>query len=400
MSAPFNYLTGVIRIDQAAPSALLDRLIDFYVEPNREAWMPLCRILYHESVHFWQLLASGYLANVVADEWSRLERYEQTGELLSRGAFASKYLERVEPDPFSAYELVECWARYWDVHTRSPAAILEDDTVPAGFMFPGDTKPSYTSRIFDRVMQVGPDSALYAAPYRWALERADGDSHFVAVTFPILTHHAFGAKRPVKVFLEAFELALEVHRRRELLHRTSILTANINLSWLNNWSSIVGQALQPTLAKLGEPSFTSGFDVIARGALRSHPVYPHYLKRTQLLTGRLRLLEIGLPRILENVPPFRHAEYVALVDLARRSPWVIFALPGQPDYRSILGASLTPPRVIFGNGIVDLDLRLLREHASSEHASSQIMDDTARRVVRFAAAEKAASLGLPANAFE
>ena len=125
MDAHFEYLTGVINVPATAPAKLVDDGLDqFYLEPNDEEWgASLCRVLYHESIHFWQLFSSAYVANIVDHDWIRLQHFRDTGQVQPLGERAQEYGVRDEGMPFSPRELLECWARYWDVHSRSPAAI-------------------------------------------------------------------------------------------------------------------------------------------------------------------------------------------------------------------------------------------------------------------------------------
>ena len=82
--AYFEYLTGTIMVPAEAPEEWQkEGLGKFYLSPNDEQWgQSLCRVLYHESVHFWQLFSSAYIANLVSDDWRRLQHYEETGEVL------------------------------------------------------------------------------------------------------------------------------------------------------------------------------------------------------------------------------------------------------------------------------------------------------------------------------
>ena len=161
MAQAFHYLTGVVQVAVRCPRTLRDQdLGNFYHDPNNAEWGgSLCRVLYHESVHFWQVLASGYLGNLIASEWSRVDHFEKTGEIRPQSDAARAHTER-DSFPFSAYELVECWARYWDVHTRSPARIVDEEQAHFEIEVPGKAGRQYTNFAFDEVMQRGPDAAL------------------------------------------------------------------------------------------------------------------------------------------------------------------------------------------------------------------------------------------------
>ena len=67
------------------------------------------------------------MANRIAEEWLRLRAFEEDGVIKPKGRISSHYYEKIGEGKFSASELAECWARYWDVHTRSPAQIIREE---------------------------------------------------------------------------------------------------------------------------------------------------------------------------------------------------------------------------------------------------------------------------------
>ena len=72
----------------------------FYENPNSDLWgETLCRVLYHESLHFWQFLASGYIANFVNEEWIRLLHFENNNEVEPRSEYQENFLSGKEDVP-------------------------------------------------------------------------------------------------------------------------------------------------------------------------------------------------------------------------------------------------------------------------------------------------------------
>lgn len=416
----FTYLTGAVAISAAAPVELVgeDSLVQFYQNPNDERWgEQLCRVLYHESVHFWQFLASAYLANLIGEEWVRLLHYEQSGAVRPQSAAVAGFKQRAETAPFSPYELVECWARYWDVHTRSPARIIRQEGIdlPQAAVLERTRWETgtreYSGIAFDVVMQHGQDCSLYAAPYRWLLnqasrqrfvkkpgaapeERAAMASSFVALFFPVIAHAAFASPDPVGVFCAALKRALDSDEIRSGFE--SHRSGNINSDWLNNWSFIMGEAVRPVLIERRLPSFTSGLDVIERGPLRSHPIFSEYPVRLSSLGGHLKM-----ERQARGTQPELGREEWALIDLPMRDPWILFGLPGQALYRLLLGMVMPPPAVQFENGTIYARRPVaLRLQGGGDETVQERMDDLEERVERFRAAEYAVSLGLPPDVFE
>ena len=421
----FNYLTGRVNIQAGLPEALKEEssLHSFYLDPNNPFWgAQLCRVLYHESIHFWQLLSSGYIADLVAEEWLRLQAFEQRGEVQAVSEKLIAFNRRsADGAPFSAYELTECWARYWDVHTRSPAQIIKEEgiSVDPGIVLERPASEngirSYSGQAFDTVMQQGADSTLYAAPYRWMLAqarripwskgqpagpseqafRASVASSFVALVFPILAHAAFGSPRPVEVFISAFQRALDIEEIR--LGFETHQTGNINFDWLNNWSFLVGEAVNPVLQEMRMPLYTSGLDVIARGPLNTHPVFREYLDKFIPFRGALKMEYQAW-----ESNPVADRERWAIVQMPLKDIWVVFGLPGQPNYRYMLGRFLPPPAVQFMDECLyasrPITLRMVDSIA--EQTFQARIEALEQRLRRFRAAEYAVSVGLPANAFE
>jgi hypothetical protein len=365
-------------------------------------------VLYHESIHFWHLLSSAYLANALQDEWLRLLEFEQTGYLRPASDLVSQMSERRSGEPFSPHELMECWARYWDVHTRSPACTIEEDQirVPEQVLLriqQGQIQ-GYTSEAFDLFMQQGNDAELYAAPYRWMLEQCDGHSAFANIAFPILVFHAFGSPDPVGLLRKSLERALKSDTIWQGVRGRS---RNVNLDWLNNWAVFIGEAIEPARRDLNMPGFTAGWDVISRGRLGAHPVYGPYLGR---IRGLFKLASLGQAEPPKDKSPEAVYAY-AVADLAARDPVVIFAFPGQPEYRLALGEYVPPPRVRFdgltlhadrtpGASAVRKVAALIGQPANEEDVTFKpVFEDFDSRIRRFRHAEYAVSVGLPPETF-
>ena len=71
MDGTYDYLSGAATIPVVAPEQWKkEKFYEFYARPNDEEWgEKLCRILFHESLHFWQFLSSSYIASLVAEDW-------------------------------------------------------------------------------------------------------------------------------------------------------------------------------------------------------------------------------------------------------------------------------------------------------------------------------------------
>src|SRR5262249_37406102 len=83
------------------------------------------RVLFHETVHFWQYLASGYLAGIVEEDWGRLVAFERDQAKMPAGPRRLHFLQPHPEHGFAPVDLVEAFARFWDVHVIGPADLLE-----------------------------------------------------------------------------------------------------------------------------------------------------------------------------------------------------------------------------------------------------------------------------------
>jgi hypothetical protein len=266
----FDYLSGTISVNRAAPDEWRTRCtpvtrqhytfdLPFWSDPNNDAWgIHLCRILYHESLHFWQIFSSAYVASLVADEWSRLLTYEATGTPPPPTQAVMDH-SRVLPDnPFSARELVECWARYWDVHTRGPERIIREEqiSVPDGASLRDEH--GYTGEAYDLVMTSGEDCAVYGRPYRWLLQ--GWESRFAALFFPVIAHAALATCRPVTMFcffgrtLSArLGRGCDAIQQEQLATLRQAVTGVVNVDWLWCYGRIIDALVRPWLDVLGGP---------------------------------------------------------------------------------------------------------------------------------------------------
>ena len=408
--------------------------------------MQLCRILYHESLHFWLLFSSAYIASLVADEWNRLLHYEQTGVLSPPTDTVRDHALVLPDNPFSAGELVECWARYWDLHTRGVDRIVREEgiTVPSGIELRG--QHGYTGAAYDLVMVNGEDCAVYGRPYRWLLER--WRSRLAALIFPVIAHAAFSTCRPVTTFCcfgsllsSKFEKNAVTLQQKKIAQFESAATGVVNLDWLKCYGMIVDALVRPWLEVFHKPivdwlmeykfdasdgllrppsssqmpMLADGLSIIRTSSLKSHPIFSEYASAF-LTPGWVE----GLVNTISSALAYdKRQEYKnALVTFARASPAIMLALPGQPPYRYLLGHVMPPPRIAFrnltwyANRPVPLRLTSVFQFLSQTPPRTDSKADDfnntykeqseliEQRVRRFRAAEKAISLGLPPNTFE
>ena len=414
----FYYLTGSISISAEAPKSFeYHGLDEFYRNPNYPEWAgKVCRLLIHESIHFWQFFSSGYLANLLADDWLRVKKFNDEKIVAATAGNVEKHFKKENGYPFSASELTECWARYWDVHTRNPREILQEDEVLSG-------KPEihkllnsaidinypqrYSMALFDTFMSEGKDCKSYAEPYRWMLTASTSGSRFVNTIFPPLIHGAFGSPYPVQLFCEAFYV-IETSKqlKRDMLAH---MNANIHFNWFHNWQVVINIINQVVL-KMKMPQYTSGLQVIERGPLKTHPIYQMYSGRIRKLFTALTLFSFEAKPIKEiKISEEDSAEAVEFMErdmCSKFGGWIAFGLPGQPNYRGFLGLHIPPPCIHFSNmtyyahetsQIYHTDNK--HEEFATEEEFKYVISELNEKVRRFNNAKKAKELGLPLDRF-
>lgn len=421
-AAVLDYLTATMRVGIDAPDAWLavphDAMYQFYENPNDERWASVSRILYHESIHFWQLFSSGYIGNIVGDDWHRLVTFEKTGRILPPSANLKAFATKKEHFPFSAKDLTECWARYWDVHTRGPVTILREegrDTKNLGEIeriSPLTGQYEYSQSAYDAAFLTPGEATEYSEPYRWMMDRTSGHSRFVATVFPVLCHLAFASPKPVEALYESFETAW---RSRALRQKVNASVGIVNIDWIELWDDIAVLGFVPVARQRRLPLFTSGADVIKRGSLESHPIYSRYLHRLgiiqQFAEGWVRT-NAG-DKWCDNIPVEAQCLGEFQMRFAARNFWGIFAQPGQPEYRYLLGVNLAPARIVFrnyewitpGSSTEKLSRvhKLFTEGFTEETLESQyatILRSLDERVEMFRTAVYAQSRGISVSQFE
>jgi hypothetical protein len=362
----FDLLTGFVFIDGDAPDALRDEaggLDSFYVAPNAgDGLGPLARVLFHESLHFWQVAASSCVAWVVVDEWQRVIEFESTGKVMEPSPRVRAFMTKAAGEPFSALDLFECWTRYWDLHTRSPAKALEDAGVEAEG---ASAARHYDDKDFAKATAELDDCAAYARPYRWLREQAGERWWFVDLALPIVLYRAMQTDEPVKMFREAFSIGLaneelishcvQAMRVSSPDERFDLHGAgpNINFAWLLAKPAIERYAIRPAAQSLGIGHATPGIKLFSDLHGFSHPIYADIPARGAQMAGEARLCSA---RIIEEVKktPRDFLMFVSGAALfeAGRDPETVLMFPGQPDFRWLLGKHFCPARVVFSNRIV------------------------------------------------
>jgi hypothetical protein len=306
------------------------------------------RIVFHETVNYWQQLGQGFMAKIVQEDWIRLQRFEKENALEDPGPYRLEFVQQHIGSGFSAHDLQESLARFWDVHVIGPHRLLEMDFVDPRRSFDEFFKEQYfafkkkgmivhpehggySDLAFDMAMEASAGS--YAKPYQYVRERFN--PVVTGTVFPLAGHFALQTEKPIDVFLKVIDAVapyLEQLPRGRAIHDL----------WKACYPLIRDQTLR-VAHQIGIGALKLTAASIRNSPLRDHPVYRWIF--FELERGR-RVLE-DTPFASELAQTFGHVP-----DGLRGVLAIDFCLscPGDTTNRSFLVEWLAPPCVRFPDG--------------------------------------------------
>jgi len=362
MLSEFWALGPIIKLDFPAPPRSLQVLhwpAGYHPKQSR--------VIFHETVHFWQYLASGYLARLVEEDWDRLVKFEDSGRVIWNTPLRSHFIEPHSVHAFSPRDLVEAFARYWDVHVVGPPQLIELELQSAGHSFSCDfverfermkrenlaSHPqhgAYSSASFDLAME-GPGGG-WAKPYVMMLERLTPKA--VATLFPICINLALQTANPVGTFTFLISGAPSIE---------NALPSNNDIAILWRWGY---DFMLPLLQELPRQDLLgNGIQVASEGSLTGHPVWKWLIGYTLRAAAHFGITD-GDKRNWET------AVQNGLGPLS-----FALACPGALSNRSKLVPFLSPPLVQFADGVA---WSLAKDAAISVQTSSRgltVLDEIA-----------------------
>lgn len=209
------------------PLSMVVDVDDSWVPPHPFAltgpkdWRPpLSRVIFHETVHYWQYIGHAHLIHLVAEDWIRLKHFDATGQSLPPGNLRRGFTRRTEEAGFSTQDLMEAHARFWDVQAIGPPLLIElelDDpnrdvnqvlTRAQYEQLKADGKiwhhfnehghgVGYSSLSFDLAMRLA--AGRYALPYLRL--REETNDLIAAALFPLCAHFALHSDSPPDFYL-------------------------------------------------------------------------------------------------------------------------------------------------------------------------------------------------------
>jgi len=301
------------------------------------------RIWFHELLHLWQVLGSGFLANLACDQMVALEEFERTGAPGPMSNLVDRFAAKDVTTQFSAMDLHEALARFWEAHVLNPVYILRsyaergmdieeelrmrhlawDDLlgepthgqpVAGQFTVQDGTRP-YKDIAFDLLMTLEP---AYAEPYRLMLSRFS--SLESVIFFPLAGYFALQTPRPAPVFTALLN-AVADSPLRSALHQAAVeRRCDIHTLWRATYTPLQQLALLVAV-RSGNGALTPGWQVLS-GRAGNRPILRHYAELLAWVRSRKGALG---------------------ADLA-------LAVPGDPEFRRTLASYFLPAATIFDDG--------------------------------------------------
>lgn len=360
----FDWFTGLATVAEDPPAALLATggLGEFFAGPNRATFgARVPRVLMHECLHGFQLAGSRWLQRMVAEEWQRVLELERTGTAPPQGPLRASWGRPPPGYSFCVRDLVECLARFWDVHIRGARRIIAEHE--GGDVAAADGGRPTTDDEYETAIRAGQKLDSYPRPYLWlqeaafhapamaALGPADRGrmvkrARFAAqVLLPIAGFVALNTDDPVRAYVIALDAVLAQPAPEWALGNAA---DSIEIDWLIHWPWLVQRMSEALLAQ-GLPVQANPAGLQGEAGWTEHPVWRWHAARAQSLqTGLTYLItEAPVPAATASAP-WRPIQDEMLRDLLRRNAFAAYALMGIPDLRLHLGSAFAPPVLRFG----------------------------------------------------
>ena len=325
------------------------------------------RGLFHETVHFWQSLSQSFLVRLADEDWQRLLACERTGTVPAPGAVGRVFDSRDSGIGWSARDLHECLARFWDVIAAGPNRVLKEEWDAGRADALPDVRELLRRRRSERNLPAGAwDKAdlvvalvMAAGEYALPFLIAGGELEHAEFLFPWLAHFALQTNAPAETF-DRFvrevgpELAGHV---TELLRTPGVSHSDLFEFTMLHLFHSVSMLCVVNAGRANDPVGLANV-VFQESSLPTHPLYSWIFRgpvlRTAAALGKTQLAKQA--RRSWGYP--RNSEGFVGVQLLGRA----LATPGLPESRTLLLASgIVPPCVRYSDGTVDPLGRLFRD---------------------------------------
>jgi hypothetical protein len=322
VSGQFSHVSLLIDLDGewwwTGSAALLDPVRHF---PRRG------RTYLHETLHFWQQLAHGYLIALAEEDWRRMLASER-GQGRTPGPLRNDFQSRMGAHGFTASDLCECLARFWEIVAIGPETVLRHKIREERLRnLNGSAPPQWvdaaerptTGMSFEVAMETG---GRYSHPY---LAVRDLFGHETSqVLFPLVAHFALQTPSPVEIFEYLVEHAGSPAAR-------TLVAAGLRGS-LWERPDAIETAYRSTHQFCREAVRAVGADLVdgrtrfRDSPLQENPAYQACFRMLDKLAGRV---DVDVALAMPVGPPFRPPLATGLLPLCVRfgdrlvSPWAL-----------------------------------------------------------------------------
>jgi hypothetical protein len=316
--------------------------------------LPILRILIHEITHFWQAISLGFVTNLCLEDWRAILDFEKDQQTVKLDKLKKALHSQDDKLGISPNDLLECLARYWDVHILGPVLVTgwakdtrdyQDVSDTRRVVEISATRSPYGAENFHAAMIADPS---YALPYKLAVEQHGFNT--ATVLFPLAAYYALQTPHPIPVYKELLPI----------LAKSIDLPPNVVVpdAWRSVFPKVHG-IIDNVLLQYGT-ALTPGWDVLFGSLARTpkqqlNPLFRHIATR---LDYWLQLMGSS------------YSTYA-------------FAFPADPAVRYQLTKIFPPPLVLFVDGRWAMDAEpgaievfdLLRKQLGKEPRADATMFD-------------------------
>ncbi len=304
------------------------------------------RVIFHETLHFWQQCSQTFLVKMVEENWERLKTYENTTKILPVGSTSREYRNIYPEYGYSARDLHEGLARYWDVHVINPVTLMDIEIKDEKRNIPSSVANQYQK--YKSIAAAFDPSGYPAAIYDLAMSFTAGDyakpyinlkeatsSYNAAVLFPLAGHFALQSDWPVPFFEEL------VKRASPAVMGSERPDAKLVEVWPIWYHRIRNHAVELHREKSERPFYPASV-IMENGPLADHPVYYYVVHLLSALINQISMKTEAREYLVpgyENVPSMQ----------AKFSVDFYTACPGIPKFRTFLVSYISPPCIRFSD---------------------------------------------------
>jgi len=383
-------------------------LFTFFSDPTAPQWnWRFSRAIVHESIHYWQIASSSYIMNLIEQEWNRLLSFEESNTIVEKCHTILNHTIELSECSFSNNDLLECWARFWEIQIQTPINLLTQENISHGKVFPAVLELIDPDSHFYKcpwlgieiAMKEGVNNKVYGKPFRYLIERIakatgvnsyshdnfsfnnSNPSYASSIIFPLLAYESFQRDNPAQFFYDALDYLCK--EGIVGLFNINYTSGSIELEWFYRFSRLNNAISKaPTTTKI----------------ITNNEIKSPYKNFSLELSKQFDLVSSTF------LKPDRHPfEREAYNSIKKNGTNLIRIFLGFKPFMLSFSVCLPPPWISFNDYVKwtrELDQSAFSIKTKDDEAKAySIWLGHIRRVKRFRNAEKAHSLGLSLDIF-